>query len=305
MLLSEAYASYDMYELVNNGKTEKTRREYRSRILGRNGFVTIVGDLRTDYIGIDHVLGWKLHLRDEGLQPGYINDMLSVLRLFLAWLAKNEHKVFDWHKIEFEKEEQNKPKTLLTPDEVGKLKRVLNNPRDIAIVDLFFGSGMRSEELINIDRYEWEGAFVINDQAVRIDDAEPIWELQVCGKNEKWRAIHFSQGVKNSVDDYLKTRVDRYRPLFVSLQNRRISYHTISRMLHAAAAKAGMTKVVTQHVFRHSNATELAVNGMPIPVLAAHLGHKDGVVTQRIYTNEISAIQTRKAYAQAYAALKT
>lgn len=304
MTVSEAYAAFYTYYLVNNDKSEKTRKEYQSRLFGKNGFVTIMGDIPLSYMGIDHVIAWKLHLRDEGLQAGYINDMLSTLRWFLKWLSENEHSVLDWRKIGFEKEETNKPKTLLTPGEVAKLKSAAKNPRDRAMIDLFFGTGLRSAELISIDRPDWEAAEVINPSEVAAG-AEPIWEMSVMGKNKKYRDIHFYQGVKDTVDAYISTRTDRYRPLFTSLQNRRISYSMVSRMLHDTARRAGLTKVVTQHVFRHSNATELAVNGMPIPVLAAHLGHKDGVVTERIYTNTISSMQTRKAYARAYAGLKT
>lgn len=304
MTISEAYSSFETYYLLNEDRSQKTLKEYRGRLFGRSGLVTVVGDLPIDYLGLDHIIQWKLYMRAEGLQAGYINDCLSSARWFFKWLSEHEFRVFDWRQIVFEKEEKHKPKTLLTPAEVQRLKDNAGNPRDRAIIDLFFGTGMRSAELIDLDRFAWEGAVVINHPEVLQGD-EPIWEISVLGKNEKYRAVHFAQDVKDTVDAYLATRTDRYRPLFTSLQHKRISYHTIQKMLHKVAAKAGLTKRVTQHVFRHSNATELAVNGMPIPVLAAHLGHTDGVVTQRIYTNEISAIQTRRAYAAAYKGLKT
>lgn len=305
MVISEALQTFKTYYLLNNDRSDKTRREYRTRLLGRNGLVTIVGDMPIERLGVDHVITWKLHLRDEGLQAGYINDMLSSLRWFLKWLDENEFNVMPWRSIDFEKEERGKLKTLLTPNEVERLKNVTKNMRDRAIIDLFFGSGIRAAELLEIDRYEWEGVVTINEADVVVKGDEPVWEIEVMGKNKKYRPAHFSQSVKDTVDAYLETRIDRYRPLFTSQQHRRISYQTVNRMIHDVAARAGLEKRVTPHVFRHSNATELAVSGMPIPVLAAHLGHADGSVTQKIYVNEISAIQNRRAYTQHYKSLKS
>lgn len=290
MRLTEAYASFQLYYLVNNGRTEKTQKEYYGRLLGRNGLITVVGDLPVEYLGIDHIVEWKLHMRAEGLQAVYINHCLSGVRHFLRWLEENgETKVFDWRKIGFEPKELNKPHTTLDPKEIDKLIASAPNLRDKAIIGLFFGTGCRSAEIIGLDRDAWEAAQLV-------DKDNRVWEIWVLGKNSKYRPVYFSSSVKFRVDEYLATRTDRFKPLFISLQNRRIHFNTVGKMLHEATRKAGLDKRVTQHVLRHSYATEMANNGAPIPVLAYNLGHKDGTVTQKIYTH-INAAQSRRNYA--------
>ncbi len=306
MTITEAHRAFDIYYLLDLNRSEKTHSEYRTRIVGKNGLLTVTGDIPIEAINPQHILAWKLHMRDQGLQAGYINDCLGSLRWLLKWVGETTRlPVMDYQTIRYEREEQNKPKTLLTPEEVDKLVSVAPSLRAKAIIELLFNSGIRSAELTSLDRWDWEAVTIVNEYDVVHHRAEPIYELQVQGKNQKYRATHFHSRAYVAVQRYLETRDDVYRPLFISQQNRRISYHTISHMLHVTAAKAQLGKVVTQHVFRHSNATLLAVEGMPLPVLAAHLGHKDSVVTQRVYTNEISAIQSRRGYAKFGQALES
>lgn len=301
MTISEAFKVFDTYYLINENKTDKTRKEYNGRILGKNGIATVLGDIPIDELGIDHVLGWKLHLRGEGLQPVYVNHCLSGFRMFIKWLSENEFNVFDWQKIKFDKEPQNKPHTVLTPEEIEKLIKATTNIRDKAIIKLFFGTGMRSAELISIDRDQWESAQLVNHNEVVKERAEPMWEIYIEGKNSKYRPVLFFQDVKNAVDAYLDSRDDKYRPLFISLQNRRIHWNTIGRMLHDVSRKAGLDKHVTQHVLRHSYATEMGANGMPIPVLSYNLGHSNGTVTQKVYIH-MNAMHARRSYASAHPA---
>lgn len=297
MTISEAYSYFKLYYLVNNDRSAKTLKEYDVRFLGRNGLVSVIGDIPLGMLGLDHVITWKMHMREVGLQPVYINHNLSALRWFLKFMHSKEFQVLDWHTIEFDKEEQNKPKTVLTPEEIERMVVHARTLRDKAIIRLFFGTGCRSAEELNLDRDQWEAAELV-------DPVNKVWEIWVMGKNQKYRPVHFYQAVKDAVDLYLSTRDDRYKPLFMSLQNRRISYAMVSRMLHDVSRRAGLEKIVTQHVFRHSFATDMAGNGLPLPLLAYELGHKDSTVTQKIYVH-MDAFKARKAYAQFHSHLPT
>lgn len=291
MRLSEAFADFNTYYLLENNRSVKTFKEYHVRLLGKNGLITTIGDVDIEHLGMDHIIRWKLHMREEGLQPVYINHGLSGVRIFLKWASTYyEMRIIDWHKISFEKEERNKPKVVLTASEIDKLVSYAKNPRDKAIIKLFFGTGCRSAEIIGLNRSHWEAAELV-------DEEKRIWEIWVKGKNSKYRPVCFYQDVKFMVDAYLATREDCFDPLFISLQNRRVHPNTVGRMLHDATRRAGIKKHVTQHTIRHSFATEMGANGMPIPILAYSLGHSNGVVTQRVYTH-INASHTRRAYGQ-------
>jgi len=298
MKLSEAYTHFEMHYLLDKDRSAKTISEYRGGLFGRNGFIKIMGDLEINQIGLDHIIAWKLHMRRQGIAAATINHMLSGVRWLLKWLGENEHRVLDWKKVTFDKEEQNKPHTVLTLDEMRKLIDATHSLRDKAIISLFFGTGCRSAEIIGLDREQWEAAVLVNHAEV-VQGAEPVWEIYVEGKNGKYRPVCMYQSVKSIVDAYLESRPDRFRPLFISQQNRRIHFNTVGKMLHEASRQAGLTKRVTQHVLRHTYATEMGANGMPMPVLAYNLGHANATTTAKIYTH-INALHARRSYAQAH-----
>lgn len=298
MTISEAYAVFNTYYLFNEDKSEKTRKEYHGRIFGKNGLIAVIGDIPVNYLGLDHIITWKLHMRQEGLQAVYINHNLSGVRWMLKWLGEHEFRVLDWHIITFDKEEQNKPHTILNIEEVQKLIAATKSIRDKAIIALFFGTGCRSAELLGLDRQDWNSATLVNKGEAKLG-AQPIWEIYVEGKNSKYRPVCLYQEIKDVVDEYLEGRTDNYKPLFVSQQNRRIHWNTVGKMLHELSRRAGLDKRVTQHVLRHSYATEMGANGMPMPVLAYNLGHANAATTAKIYTH-INALHVRKSYAQAH-----
>jgi integrase/recombinase XerD len=295
MTISEAFAEFRVLYLLNEDRSKKTQTEYHGVMFGKNGIIAIIGDIPISMLGIDHVVMWKVHMRDEGIQAKSINTRLSCIRTFLRWLDENEYQVINWQKLKFDAEEKNKPKTVLSPEEVKKLVDCADTPRNKALIELFFGTGMRSEELISIDRDEWEAAEIVNHKEITEAGAIPIWELYVMGKNKKHRPICFFQGAKDAVDAYLDTRVDRFKPLFISAQNRRPHPDTVGKMLHKVSAKAGLTKVVTQHVFRHSYTTDKSANGMPTSILSYNLGHSNEAITQRIYIH-LNQLHVRKAF---------
>lgn len=297
MTISEALSAFDYYYLVNSDRSEKTRNEYRVRLIGKSGFARIIGDIPIEDIAIENVIQWKLYLREQGLKAGYINDCLSSLRCVLKWFTEDDARkylnrqfnIIDWQKIPFETEEKNEAKTVITPEEVRRLVSYASNLRDKAIIELFFGCGIRYEELIALNRRQWEVA--------NYDEKYDIWEIEVKGKAKKYRPVCFSARVKRAVDRYLAARTDGYEEMWISQQNRRLSYSSVNSMIHKAAARAGLNKVVTPHIFRHSFVTESAANGAPVAALAYQLGHANPSVTQRIYTH-LNATHNRRAFAQ-------
>lgn len=296
MTISEALAAFDYFYLVNKKMTEKTRKEYRVRITGKNGIASVIGDIDIEQLNVDHIIAWKIHMREQGLQPVYINHNLSGLRWLLKWLAEDaapamghNFNVFDWLKVPFDPVGKNKAKTILSPEELRRLVAHATNLRDKALIELFFGCGIRFEELISLTRRQWEAAIY--------DKKFGVWEIEVRGKAMKYRPVCFSNRVKGVVDRYLASRTDGYEEVWISQQNRRLSYSTVNTMIHKTAAKAGMTKVVTPHIFRHSFVTESSANGAPVAALAYQLGHSNPSITQRIYTH-LNATHNRRAFAQ-------
>jgi integrase len=293
MTITEAYPAFDFY-LEGENLSDKTRKEYYGGVLGRNGLIGCVGDIPIELIGITHITKWKVDMRDAGLCAAYINNKIQAVRRLFRWIADPELgyglKVMDYEKIKFDKEERGKPKTVLTKDEVGSLVASAHTLRDKAIIMLYFGTGCRASEILDLDRWDWEAATLV-------DSANGVWEFEVLGKNRKYRPVCMFQDVKVAIDVYLESRKDHYRPLFISRHNKRVHYTTVNQMIHDAAARAGLTKRVTPHVARHTFITDRAAAGTPIPILAYQVGHAHGGITQKIYTH-INKTHSQQAFAQ-------
>jgi integrase/recombinase XerD len=174
------------------------------------------------------------------------------------------------------------PRTLprpLTVDEVASLLAVPNDAqpaglRDRAILEVLYGAGVRISELVGLD---------VDD--VDLDEGS----VKVMGKGSKERVVPLGRFATRAVSNYLT----RARPalagqksaaaLFLNQRGGRLTRQGADRVLHIAAAGAGMKKRVTPHMLRHSFATHLLEGGADVRVVQELLGHASLATTQ-IYT---------------------
>lgn len=287
MTISEAFAFYDMQVLFAENKSESARSNCRS---ASNSFVKFVGDIPVDLLGVDHVIRWKVEMREDGLKPTSINDYLKYLRHTLKLLDKNEFRVIPWHKVELEKEDTNRKIEWLAPEEVQQLIDAATNIRNKAMVAAYFGTGCRLSELISLDRGDFQDA-----RKILTKDGDLIWEVWVEGKNKKYRPIYYDATIKTAIERYLDSRTDRFKPLFISQQNRRIGRKTVIYIIHQVTGLAGIEKHVTTHTLRHSYVSDLATKGAPLPVVSKLVGHSKVSTTADIYTHVFDT-QQQEAY---------
>ena len=119
------------------------------------------------------------------------------------------------------------------------------------------------------------------------------------GKGKKIRNVYLTPLCIKRLDDYLKTRNDDFRPLFINAkqradqhlkrgESRRLSRTAIEIMVRDRGRKSGITKPVTPHKLRHTFATSLLRNGADIRSVQELLGHAS-IVTTQIYTHVANA----------------
>lgn len=274
MTVSEAFALFDMYKLANEDYSKKSRTNYRT---AANSFIRLVGDIPINYIGVDHIIQWKIAMREHGLQDTSRNTNISKFRTFFKYLREEaECNVLDYRKITRDKEEKYKPKQILTPQEVVLLVENAKTRRDQALIAMYFGTGCRLSELLGVDREDFEKAKLVEDNT---------YEIWVFGKNKKYRPVYFDEIVRSMVEAYLDQRKDSYKPLFMSNQNRRLGPSRVENMLHEVARRTGIEKRVTPHILRHSFVSDLGMNNAPIGAISKLVGHSGSDITLRIYTH--------------------
>lgn len=220
---------------------------------------------------------------DKPIKKVTQNYHVIALRAFLKYLSKREIRAVSPEKIELGKQEDRHIDFLDGPE----LDRILNSPkgsqlvdlRDRAILETLFSTGLRVSELCSLDKE-------------KIDLQRG--ELSVSGKGSKIRLVFLSDDARQTIQNYIKKRVDIDPALFIRIpknesfekyENLRLTPRSIQRIIKKHSIRAGIVgKKVTPHTLRHALATDLLRNGADIRSVQTILGHSS-VTTTQIYTH--------------------
>ena len=145
--------------------------------------------------------------------------------------------------------------------------------RDLAMVALFLGTGIRVSELVGID---------VGDV-----DFEQM-SFVVTRKGGARVILYFSDEVAGYLYDYYtqrvaNTKVKNEQALFLSLQNRRITTRAVENIIKKYSKIASPLKKITPHKLRSTFGTQLYRETGDIYVVAAVLGHRDVNTTKKHY----------------------
>lgn len=145
--------------------------------------------------------------------------------------------------------------------------------RDLAMVSLLLGTGIRVSELVGID---------VSD--VNFEDMSFL----ITRKGGARVILYFSEEVAGYLYDYYRMRtadstLKKEPALFLSLQRRRITTRAVENIVKKYASIASPLKHITPHKLRSTYGTQLYRNTGDIYVVADVLGHKDVNTTKRHY----------------------
>lgn len=153
-------------------------------------------------------------------------------------------------------------------DTVRKTSHVRNKIRNFAIIIMFLNTGIRIEELVNLN----------------IDSIDKD-RLSVIGKGDKERVLYLNNITIDTLNAYLKIkRKGNEKALFLSERGTRISKRQVSTLVKKYSKLSEIHKKITAHKLRHTLATLLFQNGEDIRVIQDILGH-ESISTTEIYTH--------------------
>ena len=167
-------------------------------------------------------------------------------------------------------------------DAVGDEEDELRRARDLAILHLLTFGGLRRSEIANVDWRDFseEGAF----QILRLPET----------KSGVAQDIKLQPIVLHFLHEYRQT-LERHRysaqgKVFISLSRNQshgepITDQSINLIVRRYAKRAGLTRNVTAHMFRHTCCTMSIEGGAKPQQVQAHLRHKDLKTTMRYYEN--------------------
>lgn len=154
-----------------------------------------------------------------------------------------------------------------------------NNLRGLALISLFYSSGCRLSEICQLNRDSLD---------------HEIRRFIVIGKGEKERECLFSVEASKRIKDYLVSRNDNNKALFVvNTGERRLSDKSIQDYLKRLGKRAGIQQNVHPHLFRHGRAMQLLKKGLPLEIIQGVLGHENIATTQIYAQMDFDSIQRK------------
>ncbi len=227
------------------------------------------------------VSDYFVYLRGKGLEINSISRNLVAVKMFYRFLLMEGFIKEDITSlIEFPRVSKKLPH-VLSSREINLLLDEANfkgklGLRDQAVLELFYATGLRVSELINLK---------IND--LNMENCM----LKCLGKGSKERIIPFGNKAYQSLNlyfDRVRSKLVVRNPdedtLFLNSRGEKLSRQGIFYLVKLYAQKARIKKKVTPHTLRHTLATHLLENGADLRSVQEMLGHSD-ISTTQIYTH--------------------
>lgn len=247
---------------------------------------------RLAQISKEHLRGYQQSLGH--LRPRTVGRRMAALRSFLAY-AESEKLIavnpFDGFRLRL-RIGRSLPRTLGHKTVERFFRQLYNSPaktepakarklRDIAVIELLFGGGLRVGEVANLPA-----------DCVDLDSDS----IRVYGKGLRERIVPIvSEELKSALIAYAENgeEAEGERRTFFSngVRKLRLSEDAIRRIVHRLSRAAGVGRV-TPHMFRHTFATLLLDRGVDLRVIQRLLGHSS-IVTTTIYAQVSERSQRR------------
>lgn len=248
-------------------------------------FIRFLSDQKQSFtpesITYDQLAEFVNELHNSGLAPASQSRIISGLRNFFKYcLAENIIESDPTALLESPKLGKRLP-DFLTLEEIQQLLDAIDlstpeGTRNKAIIETLYSCGLRVSELT--------GLMISN---IYFDEEF----IRVVGKGNKERLIPIGSDALKYIKIYLE-QVRRLQPiakdasdvLFLNRRGRPLSRVMIFLIIKELAQKAGITKTVSPHTFRHSFATHLVEAGADLRAVQEMLGH-ESITTTEIYTH--------------------
>jgi integrase/recombinase XerD len=140
--------------------------------------------------------------------------------------------------------------------------------RDYLIVSMLWALGLRVSELVSLKIEDFDPA---------CDAPSKIGLLLVRGKGRKNRSLFVVDKLYENLVGYLERPEipkEKSRPMFPTDKGTAISIDRLRCMVRQTALKAGITETITPHMLRHSFATVMYHQGVPVEAICDMMGHE-------------------------------
>jgi len=234
------------------------------------------------------VRGWVANLFENGVQPRSINRKISTLKTFFKYLEREELiEVNPMLKVVGPKASKGLPLFVKENEIELLLEEVIFDSgfigkRDKLIIEIFYLTGMRLTELINIKLTDLD----FHNKSIK-----------VIGKRNKERIIPLSKSIINTIQSFIY-EFDLKEFLITNSKGNKVYSKLVYRVVRKYLSKITSINKKSPHILRHTFATHMLNNGADINAIKDLLGHSNLNATQ-VYTHN-TVEKLKSIYKQAH-----
>jgi len=284
-------------DLEVRGGSASTRRSYASDLQQLMEWLAACG-CTVDTLDRRAVRAYSAHLGRRGYAPATLARKLSTLRGLSRFLTERGVLGADPTRLLPGPRRRRRLPHVLSQAEVEALLTAAGGTdplalRDRAILELLYGCGLRSQEVV----------------ALALADLKPAQaQIIVHGKGGKMRVVPVGEEAAAAVCRYLergrgllaagredaaRAAAAERRPLLLSRSGRALLTSDIRRLVVRYCRRAGLD-AASPHMLRHAYATHMLERGADLRVIQELLGHAS-VSTTQVYTH-VSGAHLRRVY---------
>ena len=271
---------YRQYLLLEKSLSPNTLEAYMDDAMKLLGYMDDC-DIDLAQVTLDDLHGFAAAMGDIGIAPRSQARIISGIKSLFRFLCLDGYRQDDPSELlEAPKIGRHLP-DVLSVEEIDKIIKqidlsVREGQRNRAMIETMYSCGLRVSELCSL---KMEDLFL--DEGF----------IRVTGKGSKQRLVPISGRAVKEINMYLTDRCHiEIKPgseafLFLSVRRGKpLSRIMVFDIVKDLTAKAGITKTVSPHTFRHSFATHLLEGGANLRAIQCMLGHEK-ISTTEIYTH--------------------
>ncbi|WIY81595.1 tyrosine recombinase XerC [Propionimicrobium sp. PCR01-08-3] len=296
--LQDGFDAFADHLRLQLNRSDHTVRAYHGDLEQLGHWLAEAGIDRFDQVQLPDLRSWLADQQSHGLAAASLQRRSGAARVFFRW-ARRQGLVDEdpASGLKSPKVPKRLPETLTQADVRELMDAIVAaaaddaspaGVRNVAILEVLYGSGIRVSELCGLDLGDFDRARSV---------------IRVLGKGNKQRSVPLGDPADRAVDAWLGRRAewataDSGQAAFLGRQGGRLDPRVARRIVHQAMHAIPQAPDIGPHGLRHAMATHLLEGGADLRSVQEMLGHASLATTQ-IYTH-VSNERLRQAFRQAH-----
>ena len=280
--------SFRDYLVAERGLSRNTLEAYTHDVRKFASFLQQIAKRSFNTVNPGDIIEYMITQKRKGMAINSLSRNVVAIKMFFRFLVDEKlitNNVAE--EIDTPRLWKHLPEVL----SVDEMNRLLEMPdtttdagiRDRAIIEMFYATGMRISELIDL----------------KLNQFDAVEQFIICkGKGSKERIVPVGSEAVNWTSRYISDvrpkllRGKKSNELFISRLGKKFTRVGMWKLLRKYLSRLGLGKTITPHTLRHTFATHLLANGAEVRIIQAMMGHSN-ISTTQIYTHvDINRLKT-------------